>query len=100
MWQAHLPVVVAMEQQGDKGKPHPFPLTHAAGLLGLDAVPKSRMAYLGDTGDDMRAARAAGMVASGVGAPGHDFAADKRVLEAAGAQIVLGSPKELAALIG
>lgn len=106
-WDRLLPVVVGMEQQGDKGKPHPFPLEEAVRQLKAASpdpgsaphAPPAQMCYLGDTGDDMRAARSAGMLAVGVVAPGHDFAADKAVLEAAGAQLVLASPNELAALL-
>ena len=77
---------------------HRYPLLLGVQQLGTGA-PLSSMCYLGDTGDDMRAARAAGMVAVGVVAPGHDYEADRRVLEAAGAQIVLGSPNELGCLL-
>lgn len=106
-WDKVLSVVVGMESQGDKGKPHPFPLEEAVrqlkaaspDLASAPHAPPAQMCYLGDTGDDMRAARAAGMLAIGVVAPGHDFAADKAVLEAGGAHLVLASPNELAALL-
>lgn len=41
-------------------KPDPFPLLHAARVMGVDP---SRCAYVGDSPHDMTAARAAGMVA-------------------------------------
>jgi HAD superfamily phosphatase len=106
-WTEHIPVVVGMEQQGEQGKPHPFPLQEAVRQLravSTDAdsapyAPPAQMCYLGDTGDDMRAARAAGMIAIGCVAPNHDFEADQRTLEDAGAQLVLASPNELAVLL-
>lgn len=61
-------------------KPDPFPLRHAAALLGVDV---ERCAYLGDSPHDMEAAKAAGAVsiaalwgafgAEAVLAPGPDF---------------------------
>lgn len=100
-WDKHLRVAVCMEQQGARGKPDPYPLRLAVEQLGNAAksTMPQRMAYVGDTGDDMRAARAAGFVAVGCVAPHHDFEADKAVLEAAGAHIVLASCAELGALV-
>ena len=65
-WTALFPVVVALEQSAGRSKPDPFPLLEALRLLGM-ATGKGaeRAAYVGDLGDDMRAAKAAGMRAVG-----------------------------------
>ena len=52
--------VVALEDAGDRPKPHGFPLELAARRLGADAA---RSAYVGDQAHDMTAARGAGMAA-------------------------------------
>ncbi len=66
-WESYFPLVVAMEDQEGRGKPDPYPLQRA--LTMLDAagrrIPPEQAVYIGDTGDDMRAARAAGMWAVG-----------------------------------
>ena len=54
---------------------------------------------LGDTVDDARAARGAGVVPVGVVAPGSDPEAEGRVLSAAGAARVLGALTELEQLV-
>jgi N-acetyl-D-muramate 6-phosphate phosphatase len=56
-------------------KPHPLPLLHAAGILG---VPPAQCVYVGDAERDMQAAQAAGMHAlvAGYGYLGDDDRAD------------------------
>lgn len=90
-WDKHLPIVIAMEQQEGRGKPDPFPLTTAMSQLATP-VPPERAVYVGDTGDDMVAARAAGMYAVGVVPPYLDFEMHSAVLRAAGANEVLRHP--------
>lgn len=84
-WERLFPVVIAMEQQGERGKPDPFPIRLALDQLGLDG---EGAAYVGDTVDDVRAAIAAGVLAVGVVPPGHG-ASHRATLEAAGAELVL-----------
>lgn len=100
-WDEQLTVAVCMEQQGTRGKPDPHPLKLAVSQMGNAAksTKPQRMAYVGDTGDDMRAARAAGFLAVGCVAPHHEFQTDEAVLIKAGAHIVVGSCHELAALL-
>ncbi|KAG8467052.1 hypothetical protein KFE25_000368 [Diacronema lutheri] len=97
-WDRFFPIVVAMEAQEGKGKPDPFPLTKAMGLLGKPVEP-SRAVYVGDTGDDMIAARAAGMYAVGVVPPYLDFESHGDKLRACGAHAVLRHPDEIVDLV-
>jgi len=83
-----------MEAQEGKGKPDPFPLTKAMSLLAVPVDP-ARAVYVGDTGDDMVAARAAGMYAVGVVPPYLDFEAHGKVLRDCGAHEVLRHPDEI-----
>lgn len=66
-WQRYLPLVVARETQDGRGKPDPYPMQRALGIL--DAVnvrlTPQACAYVGDSAEDMMAARAAGMWAIG-----------------------------------
>lgn len=86
------PVVVCM---GDApAKPSPAPVRLALERLG------ARSAWMvGDTPDDVRAARAAGVVPVGMVAPGEDPAQARSMLEQAGAGRVLGALAELEALL-
>lgn len=97
-WDKFLQIVVGMESQEGRGKPDPFPLTKAMGLLER-AVEPARAVYVGDTGDDMVAARAAGMYAVGVVPPYLDFAAHSAKLRECGAHEVLRHPDEIIALV-
>jgi len=84
-WTALFPVVVALEQSEGRGKPDPFPLLEALRRLGQ--TPEGA-AYVGDLGDDMRAARAAGMRAVGH-VPPYLPPAHADALRAAGADVVI-----------
>lgn len=84
---------VALEDT-PRRKPDPEPVARALALMGL-----SRAWMLGDTPDDIRAARAAGVVPLGVPAPGEDPLAAAGTLTAAGAARVLGSTPELEVLL-
>lgn len=97
-WDAFMRVVVAMEAQEGRGKPDPFPLTKALEQIAPRANLK-RVAYVGDTGDDMKAARAAGMFAIGVVPPYLNFQDHSAVLVEAGADVVLPSPNLVPALL-
>jgi len=75
-------------------KPDPAPVRAALARL------KVRRAWMvGDTPDDVRAARAAGVVPLGVVAPGDDRAAAERTLLAAGAARVLNRLDDLESLL-
>lgn len=73
-------VVGAGDASADK--PHPAPIWHALDLIGVKPGPA--VWYAGDTGSDMKAARAAGCTAVLVGDAAHD--GGLRVLEEMGAE--------------
>jgi len=80
--------VVTMEDA--PSKPDPAPVRLAMERLGV------RHAWMvGDTPDDLRAARAAGVLPVGVPAPGDDPEAARTTLLAAGAAFVLDTPDDL-----
>ena len=87
--------VVAMDQQDGKGKPDPFGLTLCLEELGR---PSRGAAYVGDTGDDQRAAVAAGCFPIGVVPPGLDYRSHADTLAQAGAAVVLSTPSDLTSL--
>ena len=95
-WAALVPVVVGMGRQAGREKPDPHGLALALDELGV--VPEEAV-YAGDTGDDQRAAVAAGMHAVGIVPPGLDVDAHGRTLVAAGARAVLSTPDALPALL-
>jgi HAD superfamily hydrolase (TIGR01548 family) len=82
------PVVVTM----DDGplKPDPAPVRLALGRLGAATA-----WMIGDTPDDVRAARRAGIEGVGVVAPSDDPEVARAALRAAGASLILGSLAEL-----
>ena len=100
-WKRYFPLVVPREKQEGRGKPDPFPLQHA--LAVLDAVGRTvepeQAVYIGDTGDDMVAARAAGLWAIGVVPPYLDFEEHAAHLQAKGAHVIMRDMAELPALL-
>lgn len=90
-WTDVFPVVVALEQSAGRGKPDPFPLLKALRLLGETAAGS---AYVGDLGDDMRAAKAAGLRALGF-VPPYLPPAHADTLRAAGADVVMEAMADL-----
>ena len=100
-WSSYFPIVLGKEKQGDRTKPDPFPLTHILTMLaavGRDVKPEEA-AYVGDSVDDMKAARAANMWALGVVPPYLDTPNHTQVLNEAGAHTVLNSPNDLPGLL-
>lgn len=85
-------VVVCMED--GPCKPDPAPVRLAMDRLGV-----RRAWMIGDAPDDMRAARAAGVVPVGMVTPGEDPAHASATLIAAGAARVLGGPEALEELM-
>ena len=99
-WKRYFPLLVAKEKQESRGKPDPFPLQHALGILdaaGL-SIRAEGAAYVGDSVDDMEAARAAGLWAIGVVPPYLD-ADHGELLRQRGAHIVIDDPDDLPALL-
>lgn len=86
----------ATGQRVSFGKPHPFTLLQAAREI---APENSRCAYIGDTLDDMRAAKAAGFLAIGCLAPAEDKDKLRVELARAGADKVIESLDELMEII-
>lgn len=96
-WDARFPLVVAREQQDGRSKPDPFPLQRALSLLnaaGLNVQPHEAV-YVGDTVDDMEAARAAGLWAIGHVPPYLEAEAHMGLLRARGAHAVVATMDEL-----
>lgn len=88
-WTDVFPVVVALEQSAGRGKPNPFPLLEALRRLG-----ETTGAYVGDLGDDIQAAKAAGLRALGF-VPPYLPPAHADTLRAAGADVVIASMADL-----
>jgi HAD superfamily phosphatase len=95
-WDDLIPVVVGMDEQAGREKPHPFGVLRALERLGGRAA---TALFAGDTVDDVRAAIAAGVVPVGVVPPGHDWDGHRRTLMGAGARVVLSTPETLPALV-
>lgn len=70
-WKKYFPLLVAKERQDGRPKPDPYPLQHALTLLKAANRPTAaeNAVYVGDSVDDMEAARAADMWAVGVVPP-------------------------------
>ncbi len=96
-WKKYFPLVIPKEKQEGREKPDAYPLQHALAILdaaGRKILPDAA-AYVGDTVDDMKAARAASMWAIGVVPPYVDKEPHIEVLMAAGAHHVITDPNTL-----
>ena len=101
-WTDHFPLLVGKEKQGERQKPDPFPLEHSLTMLaaaGLNLDP-SEVAYVGDSVDDRKAAREAGMWAIGVVPPYVDADDHEPLLKERGAHLVIEDPNELPDVLG
>jgi HAD superfamily phosphatase len=90
-WGRYFPLLVGKEKQGERQKPDPFPLEHSLTMLaaaGCDLSP-NEVAYVGDSVDDMVAARDAGMWAIGVVPPYVDADEHEPLLKERGAHVVI-----------
>ena len=100
-WKRYFPLVVAKEKQEGRGKPDPFPLQHALGVL--DAVGRhvepEEAVYIGDSVDDMASARAAGLWAVGFVPPYLEAAAHAALLKERGAHVVIDDLEALPDLL-
>lgn len=101
-WRQFFPLLVAMEKHQGRGKPDPYPLQHA--LAACEAagrlIAPDEAVYIGDSVDDVVAARAAGMWSIGIVPPylsPPDAHAD--LLRSRGAHFVLTEPAQLPDLI-
>ncbi|MEM6784586.1 MAG: HAD family hydrolase, partial [Bacteroidota bacterium] len=101
-WDGFFPSVVGMDQQGGRGKPDPYGIELA--MAQLDALhgqtlDRSRSVYVGDNGDDMRAAAAAGLLSIGVVPPYLNYHAHRATLMAAGADVVISRVADVPMLL-
>ena len=100
-WKRYFPLVIPREKQEGREKPDPFPLQHALAILdaaGRRILPESCL-YVGDTVDDVNAARAAGMWAIGVVPPYVESAGHEELLYEVGAHHVIFDTDALPDLI-
>ncbi len=96
-WSDYFPLLVGKEKQGERQKPDPFPLDHSLTMLaaaGCDLDPEE-VVYVGDSVDDMVAARDADMWAIGVVPPYVDADEHEPLLKERGAHVVIEDPNEL-----
>jgi HAD superfamily phosphatase len=96
-WDGYFPLLVGKEKQGERQKPDPFPLEHSLTMLaaaGCDLTPEE-VVYVGDSVDDMVAARDAGMWALGVVPPYVDGDDHEPLLKERGAHLVIDDPNDL-----
>ncbi len=96
-WTDYFPLLVGKEKQGDRQKPDPFPLEHSLTMLAAAGCNfgSEEVAYVGDSVDDMKAARAADMWAIGVVPPYVDTAEHRALLKERGAHVVIDDPNAL-----
>ena len=95
-WDAFIPVVVGMDTQAGREKPHPFGVLHALERLG--AGPETAL-FAGDSVDDIGAALAAHVTPVGIVPPGLDWHTHRQTLMTAGARVVCSTPDTLPALV-
>ena len=101
-WTRFFPVVVGMETQAGREKPDPYPLEVALARLserGGALIDAADAVYIGDTVDDMKAARSAGLRAVGVVPPYLPADAHRRTLIGAGAEVVIDNVNEVEAAV-
>lgn len=100
-WKRYFPLLVAKEKQERRGKPDPFPLQHALAILdaaGLNIKPDSAV-HIGDSVDDVQAARDAGMWIVGIVASHLDREAQAQLLRQRGAHLIIDDLDTLPELI-
>jgi HAD superfamily phosphatase len=96
-WERWFPLLVAKEQQDGRTKPDPFCLQKAIAMFeaaGTQLEPY-QVAYVGDSIDDMKAARRADVWPIGVVPPYQDASKHFARLDDAGAEFVLDSANKL-----
>ena len=100
-WKQYFPLVIPKEKQEGREKPDAFPLLHALAILdaaGRRVEPEAAL-YLGDTVDDIKAARAAGLWAIGNVPPYLDKEVHGEILREVGAHYVISDPNTLPHLL-
>jgi HAD superfamily phosphatase len=98
-WKKYFPLLVPKEKQEGREKPDPYPLQHALALLEAAGRPTSpdETVYIGDSVDDMQAARAADLGAVGMVPPYDAVDADDHaaMLDEHGAHVTCRDADEL-----
>lgn len=96
-WEDRFPLLVAKEQQDGRTKPDPFCLQKAIAMFEAAGthLESHDVAYVGDSVDDMKAARRAGVWPIGVVPPYQDLQKHIDRLDKAGAELVLDSVNEI-----
>lgn len=96
-WKKFFPLLIGMEKQEGRGKPDPYCLNLALTILEAAGrkIEAGCSVYVGDSVDDMVAARAAGMWAIGVVPPYLDGRGHADLLRQRGAHLVLNDVNEL-----
>jgi len=96
-WKRYFPLLIPKEKQEGREKPDAYPLLHALAIL--DAAGRKMepevSAYVGDTVDDIKAARTAGMWAIGVVPPYLNKEEHAKLLLSVGAHHVIADPNTL-----
>ena len=100
-WEDHFPLLIPREKHEGRGKPNPFPLQRALSILDAAGCPTDpdEAVYVGDSVDDMAAARAADMWAVGVTPPYVDHDEHAALLKERGAHVVIDDIDDLPALL-
>jgi HAD superfamily phosphatase len=100
-WKNYFPLVVGKDKQGSRTKPDPFPINHSLSMLAAAGrtIKPEETVYVGDSVDDMKAARAANVWAIGVVPPYVDSDDHEPLLRERGAHTVIHDPNQLPDLI-
>ncbi|WP_022835424.1 TIGR01548 family HAD-type hydrolase [Salisaeta longa] len=100
-WTQYFPLVIGKEKQGDRPKPDPYPLNHCRTLLAAAGRPvdPDETVYIGDSVDDMKAARAANMWAVGMVPPYLEAASHGPLLRERGAHLIIEDAATLPDLV-
>lgn len=90
-WKPYFPLVVGKEKQEGRGKPDPFPIQRALGMFGAAGlrVRPEEAVYVGDSVDDVAAARAAGVWSIGFVPAYYDRDEHEALLRARGAHVII-----------
>jgi HAD superfamily phosphatase len=96
-WKKYFPLVVGKEKQGERRKPDPFPINHTLTMYAAAGRPvdSDEAVYIGDSVDDMEAARRAGTWAIGVVPPQVDADDHGALLKEKGAHLIVEDPNDL-----
>jgi len=100
-WRRFFSLLVPQEKQDDRKKPDPFPLLYALGIVSAAgfSIQAEDSVYIGDSVDDMVAARVAGMSAIGFVPPYLNPDDHSKLLLDRGAHVIVTDPEMLPQVI-